>query len=181
MEQFLKQKHYFHAGDPLLTQIMADYRQIRQRYFDAILLYNAWYCAIRRKYGNSIRNIRLGSKMPTGFVSCDFGNCGVGQTYSLTEIESLYPDFTSYPITLAELNDAENYIKHDLFRNMRGKFGMRFLLNYLTYLQDLFRTDPVYVNNKRILPLSYDNIMSILSPYADTEQCLIDYIRKIAA
>ncbi len=181
MEQFLKQMHNFHTGDPLLNKIMADYRKMRQSYFDAILLYNTWYCAIRRKYGNTIRDICLGSKMPNGFVSCDFKNSGVAQTYTLTTIESIFPAYSSYPVTPTELKDAENYIKQDLLKNMRGKFGMRFMLNYITYLQDMFRIDPVYANYKRNLPFSYDNILSILSPFADTEQSLIDYIQKIAA
>lgn len=181
MEQFLKQKHYFHTGDPLLNKIMADYRKMRQSYFDAILLYNTWYCAIRRKYGNTVRGISLGSKMPTGFITCDLKNSSVTQTYTLATIESIFPAYSSYPVTSAELQDAENYIKQDLLKNIRGKFGMRFIQIYITYLQDMFRTDPVYANYKRNLPFSYDNIMSILSPFADTEQSLIDYIQKIAA
>ncbi len=181
MEQFLKQKHNFHTGDSLLNKIMADYHKMRQCYFDSILLYNSWYCAIRRKYGNTVRDIRLGNKMPTGFISCDFRNSGVTQTYTLAAIERLFPAYSTYPVTATELKDAEDYIKQDLLKNMRGKFGMRFMLSYITYLQDMFRTNPVFANHKRNLPFSYDTIMSILSPFADTEQSLIDYIQKIAA
>ena len=181
MEQFLKQKHNFHAGDPLLDKIMAGYCKTRQSYFDAILLYNTWYCAIRHKYGNDVRDISLGSKMPTGFITCDFVKSSVTQKYTLATIESIFPTHSSYPVTPSELKDAENYIKQDMLKNMRGKFGMRFMLNYISYLQDMFRTDPVYANYKRNLHFSYDNILSILSPFADTEQSLIDYIQKIAA
>lgn len=119
--------------------------------------------------------------MPKGFISYDFVNSGVAQAYTLATIENIYSAYSSYPVTPTELKGAENYIKQDLLKNIRGKFGMRFMLDYITYLQDMFRTNPVYANNKRNLPFSYDNIMSILSPYADTEQSLIDYIQKIAA
>ena len=78
-------------------------------------------------------------------------------------------------------DDEENYIKQDLIKNSRGKFAMRFMLSYISYLQQLFNNDPKYAKYKRNITISYDNIMSILSPYADTEQNLIDYIQKIAA
>lgn len=180
-ELLLKQKFNFHTGDSLLIKIMADYRKMRQQYFDATLLYNMWYCAIRRKYGNNIRDISLGTKMPSGFITCDFATSDVTQNYLLTSIEEKYPASSSYPVTPNELNDAENYIKQDLIKNSRGKFAMRFLLNYISYLQKLFNSDPIYAKYKRNITVSYDNIMSILSPYADTEQNLIDYIQRIAA
>lgn len=181
MELLLKQKFNFHTGDSLLIQIMADYRKMRQQYFDATLLYNMWYCAIRRKYGNTIKDICLGTKMPSGFITCDFSKSDATQNYLLTSIEEKFPAFSSYPVTSTELNEAENYIKQDLIKNSRGKFAMRFMLSYISYLQQLFNNDPKYAKYKRNITISYDNIMSILSPYADTEQNLIDYIQKIAA
>lgn len=181
MEQFLKQKFYFHTGDILLDNIMVDYRKIRQQYLDAILLFNTWYCAIRRKYGDTIKDICLKPKMPAGFVNCDYENCVVSQTYTISAIEGQFPSFSSFPVSSSELQDAENYIKQDLLKHLRGKFCMSFLLNYISYLQKQFKDKAIFANHRRNLTVSFDNIMSILSPYADTEQDLIDYIKKIAA
>ena len=181
MEQLLKQKFNFHTGDSLLDNIMINYRKIRQQFFNAILLFNTWYCAIRRKYGDTIKDICLDTKMPAGFVNCDYENGVVSQTYTLSSIEGKFPSFSSYPVLPSELQDAENYIKQDLLKHLRGKFCMRFLLNYICYLQKLFKDNGAYANHRRNLTVSIDNIMSILSPYADTEQDLIDYIKKVAA
>lgn len=181
MEQLLKQKFNFHTGDPLLISIMADYRKKRQQYFDAILLFNTWYCAIRRKYGDTIRDICLDTKMPVGFVTCDYENGLVSQTYTLSTIEGKFPSFNTFPVSFSELQNAEIYIKQDLIMHLRGKFCMRFLLNYIYYLQKQFKDNAIYSNHRRNLTVSLDNIMSILSPYADTEQNLIDYIKKVAA
>lgn len=181
MEQFLKQKFNFHAGDSLLSNLMANYRKMRQQYFNAVLLFNTWYCSIRRKYGNTIKDICLETKMPVGFITCDYENCIVTQTYTLSTIGRKYPSSISFPISTLELQGSENYIKQNMLKHSRGKFCIRFLLKYICYLQKLFRDNTIYANHRRTLTISFDNIMSILSPYADTEKDLIDYIKKIAA
>lgn len=181
MEQFLKQKFNFHSGDRLLDNILIDYRKIRQQFFYAIILFNTWYCAIRRKYGDTIKDICLETKMPVGFIACDYEAGVISQTYTLSTIEGKYPSYASFPVSSSELKDAESYIKQDLLKHLRGKFCLRFLLNYICYLQKQFKDNAIYVNHRRSLTVSFDNIMSILSPYADTEQDLIDYIKKVAA
>lgn len=180
MENFLIQKYYFHRGDVLLESLMSDFRQMRQKYFDAIELFNTWYCAIKRKYGNTIRDINLGCTMPTNFIIWDFDAKDVQKHYSFESIETMF-NVTPYPVTAEELLNAETYLRTNLQNNLRGKYCIGFMLRYLNDLKGFIKNTPAYSSHHRSLTISRDNIMSILSDYADTEQGLIDYIIRVAA
>lgn len=180
MESFLTQKYAFHTGDELLNQLMTGFRQMRQRYFNAILLFNSWYCAIKRKYGNTIRGINLDSKMPSDFIDWDFSTNNVAKKYTMQDIDEKY-DTVTYSVTSEELESAETYLRADLQKNLRGKYCTSFMVRYLSDLQGFIKNTPAFLRHHRALTLSYDNILSILAPYADTEQELVNYINRIAA
>lgn len=180
MHSFLTQKYAFHTGDELLEQLMSGFRQMRQKYFDAIVLFNTWYCAIKRKYGNTIRGINLDQKMPSDFIGWDFSTNNVTKNYTMQDIDSKY-DTVTYSVTTEELESAETYIKSNLQKNLRGKYCTSFMVRYISDLQGFIKNTPALSRHHRALTISYDNILSILAPYADTEQELLDYINRIAA
>ena len=180
MELFLKQMLNFHSGDPLFASIMDDYRLMRQKYFDAILLFNTWYCAVKRKYGNVIEDICLDKKMPKGFVLFDYDAKDVQQQYTMADISMKY-DTIKYPVTAEELSKAEAYLRTDLLKNHRGKYGLSFMYEYIDNLLLQLKNTSSLKAHYRKITISYDNILSILSPYADTERALIDYLTRIAA
>lgn len=180
MESFLKQMLNFHTGDALLATIMDDYRIMRQRYLDAVLLFNTWYCAIKRKYGNAINDINLDKKMPKGFIRIDYPAKNVLQQYSMVEIMSGF-NAAQYPVSPAEMSSAEAYIKADMLKNHRGKYGLSFMYEFIDNLILQFKNTPAQASHYRKITISYDNILSILSPFADTEQSVIDYISRVAA
>ena len=181
MENILKQMFNFHSGTPDLKDVLDDYRSLRQKYFEAILLFNTWYCAIRRKYGNTIEGIQLKKELPDGFIKIDYDAKDVQMLYTLSEIESKFTSYSRYPVTPNEMSDAEAYIRTDIQKNLRGKYGLCFLEKYLSYLVDFFRKTPSYSTHKRVISIQYNNMMAILSPFADTEKDLVDYINRISA
>lgn len=180
MESFLKQMLNFHTGDPMLASIMDDYRLMRQKYFNAILLFNTWYCAVKRKYGKVNKDICLDKKMPKGFVLFDYDTKDVLQHYTMANIDEKY-DTIKYPVTVEELSKAEEYLRIDLLKNHRGKYGLSFMYEYIDNLLLQLKNTPSLTAYYRKITISYDNILSILSPFADTEQALIDYLTRIAA
>lgn len=181
MEETLKQMFSFHTGDVLLNSIVDDYRNMRQKYIDAILLFNTWYCAVKRKYGNVKKDIHLDKEMPKGFVKFDCSTKSVQQQYTLVNIGTMFTSASQYPVTSDEMKDAETYIRTDMLKNLRGKYGLFFLEKYIEYLIELFKNDATYKNHKRNINIQYNNVMAILSLYADTETSLKDYIAKVAA
>lgn len=181
MEETLIQMFNFHTGDALLKHIVDDYRNMRQKYFDAILLFNTWYCAVKRKYGNIKEDIHLERELPKGFVRFDCSSKTVQQQYTMAEIGVAFPSASQYPVTTDEMRNAEAYIRTDVLNNLRGKYGLFFFERYLEYLIELFKADATYRNNKRIINIQYNNVMSIISLYAETETSLVDYIIKVAA
>lgn len=181
MEETLKQMFNFHSGDAMLEQIMDDYCNMRQKYLDSILLFNTWYCAIRRKYGNVIEDIQLGKQMPKGFVKFDCPTKTVEKQYTMAEILSVFDSASQYPVTPDEMKDAEAYIQSDMLKNLRGKYGIFFLARYIDFLIQLFRKDAEYKEHRRVIEIHYNNIMMILSNYAETDKSLIEYIKKVAA
>ncbi len=180
MESFLTQKYTFHTGDAQLNQLMSGFRQMRQRYFEAIVLFNTWYCAIKRKYGNAIRGINLDQKMPSDFIDWDFPTKNVSKNYTMQTIAGRY-DTVTYSVTTEELESAEAYIRSNLQKYLRGKYCTSFMVRYISDLQGFIKNTPAFSRHHRALTISYDNILSILAPYADTEQELVDYINRIAA
>ncbi len=180
MESLLRQKFGFHSGDGNLATVMSNYRSVRQRYFEAIFLFNVWYCAIKRKYGR-LEGITLSQDMPKGFVKIDFHAGDVQSQYTMTEIVSTFANAANYPLTPTELAVAETYILSDMRMNLRGKYLLDFLNRYINYLMDVFRTNPAYSTHKRTINIQYNNVMSILSSFSDTEQRLIDYIARVTA
>lgn len=180
MELFLKQMLNFHYGDPQFTMIMDNYRLMRQKYLNAILLFNTWYCAIKRKYGNVVEEISLDRKMPKGFVLFDYTAKEVQQQYTMANISIKY-DTTKYPVTAEELSEAEAYIMTDMLKNHRGKYGLNFMYEYINNLLLQLKNSTALKSHYRKITISYDNILLIFSPYADTEQELINYLNRIAA
>lgn len=178
MEAFLIQTYCFHKGDAVLESLMDDFRKMRQHFFDAIMLFNTWYCAIKRHYGSSIREINLEPTMPKGFISYDFSKKEVYRNYTMATIESSFPA-AAYPISPAEISAAELYIKSNMVRNIRGKYGMWFLFTYISNLQKVIKTDPVCTAHYRNFPISKETFMSVLSSFADTDQDLINYIQQV--
>ena len=181
MELFLKQMLNFHTGEALLDSIMSDYRTLRQHYFDAILLFNTWYCAIKRKYGNSIRNINLDKDMPKGFVRFDFQANQVHQQYTMAEIFAEFPAAGQYPVTTQEMSDAEAYIRQNMQKNLRGKYCLSFTEKFISMLIEKIKNTPEYSSHRRVINIQYNNILSILTNYADTEQEVVDYIVRVAS
>lgn len=181
MELFLKQMLNFHTGEALLADVMADYRNLRQQYFDAILLFNTWYCAIKRKYGDSITGINLDKAMPKGFVKFDFKSSQVYQQYTMAEIYTEFPAAVNYPLTAQELSEAKTYISANMLKNLRGKYCLSFMEKYISSLSEKIKNTPEYSAHRRVINIQYNNIMSILAPFADTEQETIDYIVRVAS
>lgn len=181
MEETLKQMFNFHSGDDLLIQILDDYSNMRQRFFDAILLFNTWYCAVKRKYGNVIEDINLGNELPKGFVKFNCLSKTVAQQYTIADILREFNNASQYQVTTNEMTTAETYIRSDLLKNLRGKYCLLFLERYIEYLIELFKTDVTYKKYKRVINVQYNNVMSILSLYAETETRLIEYIVRVAA
>ena len=181
IEETLKQMFNFHTGDGLLLSIVADYKKMRQCYFDAILLFNTWYCAIKRKYGNVKEDIHLDKELPKGFVKIDCSNKAVMQQYSMAEIGAAFASASKYPVTPQDMSNAEAYIRTDMLKNLRGKYCLFFFERYVEYLIELFKSDAAYAANKRNINIQYNNIMAILSLYAETDTALVEYIKKVAA
>jgi hypothetical protein len=181
MEETLKQMFNFHTGDTLLRSIVDDYRNMRQNYFDAILLFNTWYCAVKRKYGNVKEDIHLEKEMPRGFVKFDCSTRTVQQQYTMAEIGTMFASAYQYPVTSDEMRDAEAYIRTDMLKNLRGKYCLYFFERYIEYLIELFKNDSTYKNHKRNINIQYNNVMAILTLYAETDTSLISYVTKVAA
>ena len=181
MEETLKQMFNFHTGDALLNSIVDNYRDMRQKYFDAILLFNTWYCAVKRKYGSVKEDIHLDKEMPKGFVKFDFSTKSVQQQYTMVEIGNMFASASQYPVTPEEMRDAETYIRTDMLKNLRGKYCLFFFERYIGYLIELFKTDSQYKSNKRNINIQYNNVMAILTLYAETDTSLINYVTKVAA
>lgn len=181
MESCLKQMFNFHTGDPLLVFIMDGYRMMRQKYLDAILLFNTWYCAVKRKYGNVKKDIHLDDEMPKGYVRFDCTTKVVQQRYTMVEIGATFASASQYPVTPQEMSDAEAYIRTDMLKNLRGKYCLNFFEKYIEYLIELFKSDKTYAAYKRNINIQCNNIMAILSSYAETDTALVDYIKKVAA
>ena len=185
-----------------LTEIDEDFKTAKTHFTSrlnefnqAVLLLNAWYACAKDARLNSILPInipKLGNKIPDNFVEITFDK--ITFNYNLANIE------TDIDEKWQKGNKEGNVFKVDNQKFMqkvaafeaennktcvfRGKYQLLFFAFYLHHLaENGNQKTPTFFKEKRKnhLTISKDNsekILSSYSQYANTPDCLRDYLQK---
>ncbi|MCG7546257.1 DUF4435 domain-containing protein [Pseudoalteromonas sp. MM17-2] len=107
----------------------------------------------------------------------------VQRSFDSSDISSVFPELTNADICTEALKEARETLNLENWKSdYRGKQALDFFRAFLNRLkQDLTSKEPQFFSNKGNvrLALSKENLISELSQYADTPECLREFIEKL--
>ncbi|WP_413171123.1 DUF4435 domain-containing protein [Anabaena azotica] len=150
------------------------YTQLQKEFHDAVELLNIWIACQREKQAK----LNLAGFNISDFVVIDLDNIKINYT-----IDTLYTKFPkAIAITQEELDlKQSNLCLQERQKSFRGKFEIYFLFKVIQKLIEAAnKGNPKYFTKKIkvTLNLRETTLISDLSQYADTPECLVDYLES---
>ena len=146
---------------------------------------NAWIMVIREKERQKCVSDREKLNLDDIIKFDKLFSVRVDDVTSRYNTDSLNSRFDGNDITENEIRERENtFSGKDRGCLFRGKYEIAFLTKFLRKIQDdLCCRSPTYFPEKRKVSFNFTdgNILSELSRFADTSQCLRDYLKDIKA
>jgi hypothetical protein len=154
------------------------YQTTQQLFHDAITELNAWLW-IQRNHHKNVGSLNLRNVKFDRFVAVGLG--AVTKLYSIFELKDVFPEAPIVDEALLASKIAE-FQTADRGKSFRGKYEVEFLRLVLGKLAEDYRNlTPNYFPFRGTvrLTLSRENLISELSQYADTPNCLRDYLLSL--
>jgi hypothetical protein len=173
--EILKNEFKLTESDENFERCIALYTKLQEEFHNAVELLNVWVACHRDKSSQlNISDITL-----LRFIHVDLKQ--VIATYTIEDLHNMFP---SLPIILPQELDAK---KSELSVNtrqksFRGKFEIEFLIAFLQKLIDEANQGnyPHFTRKvKVVLKFTKRTIISDLSQYADTPDCLYSYLEAL--
>jgi hypothetical protein len=178
LSRILKNEFMLLEIDEEYKEIMTLFNQNQEQFHNSIKLFNAWYATAKQKakQNNTIVNVSLNDKFPKDFVLIKIGN--ITSNYNLSDILEKFPD--SIQITEEELAPKLKYFEENSNTYIfRGKYEIEFFQLFLKYLIEDANKNNTIIKSKTKFNIDNAQILSQLSQYSETPNCLKDYITKI--
>ncbi len=173
--EILKNEFNLTESDENFERCISLYTKRPEEFHNAVELLNAWIACHRDKSSKlNISNLSV-----FNFVYCD-----LNQAIARYTIDDLYERFPGIPvISQPELDAKKSQLKANTQqKSFRGKFEIEFLFNFLQKLITEANEGnyPYFTRKvKVVLSLTKRNIISDLSQYADTPNCLYSYLESL--
>ncbi|NGQ95526.1 DUF4435 domain-containing protein [Brevibacillus sp. SYP-B805] len=182
-ERILKCEFQLTNVDEDFNKVVDLYVKRQQEFHDAVLLLNAWIACHKERQKNNPNvtklNLKENLKKEVFYRLVDIKLGQVSQKYSLDDLQKIFPEVGEF--SEEELNTKMiHFGSVDRQKTFRGKFEILFLKKILEQIaSDANKKSPELFKEKvkNTLNLS-GNLLSILSPYAETPECLEIYIRR---
>ncbi|MDY6785557.1 MAG: DUF4435 domain-containing protein [Cyanobacteriota bacterium] len=161
--------------DEDFDKCIALYQNRQKEFHDAVELLNAWLACQRDKASRlTISNLSV-----SDFVYINLDKIDIN--YTVTDLHSKFPRAAN--ISQKELENKRDELNtRTRQRSFRGKFEIEFLLKFLQKLvQEANQGNYPYFTQKLKVKLniSKKTVISDLSQYADTPDCLCDYLESL--
>lgn len=173
--EILKSEFKLTEIDENFQRCVSLYRKLQEEFHDAVELLNAWVaCQTDKSSKLNISDLSI-----LRFVKID-----LNQAISMYEIDDLYQMFPNTPVIAEQELDAKiSELKVNIRqKSFRGKFEIEFLFIFLQKLMSEANQGryPFFTRKiKVILSLTKRTIISDLSQYADTPDCLHNYLESL--
>lgn len=167
----------YHIGlkrsDMMFSKIVDEYTKAQENFSNAILEFNGWYCALRRRYGDSMGHLDLDNnkKVCKELIDYDIPNRKFHPKFSHSKYKTFFPD--AGVVSTKEVIEARNYIAEDLVLRSRGKEELKFMIDFLNDLCTKFKgkRPDLHTESFGIDPLNH------LVNCAEVEERLKNYIK----
>ena len=143
------------------------------------LLFNGWYASLKEKASKNgcSTNVSLNCSIPKEFLVLEIDNI-IGK-YTYSDFKNKFPDALSVSKKEVE-NKIEELQSKELRLTLRGKYELEFVYTFLKYLID----DANDIKKRKVIKkktkfrVDKAQMLSQLSQYAETPDCLVDYLKK---
>lgn len=173
--EILKNEFKLTEADENFERCISLYTKLQEEFHNAVELLNAWVACQRDKSSK----LNISDLSVLRFVHID-----LNQAIAIYTIDDLYQMFPDIPvISEQELDAKRSELKiNTRQKSFRGKFEIEFLFSFLQKLSSEANQGnyPYFTRKvKVILSLTKRTIISDLSQYADTPDCLYSYLESL--
>lgn len=162
-------------SDENFDKCVAFYRKRQEEFHDAVERLNAWLACQRDKASQ----LTISDLSVSDFVYVNLDKIDIN--YTIEDLRAKFP--TAANISQEELEEKRNELNaRTRQRSFRGKFEIEFLLKFLQKLINEANqgNSPYFAQKLKVkLNLSKKTIVSALSQYADTPDCLYRYLESL--
>lgn len=173
--EILKNEFEINETDNEYNTIINLFRENQNDFHDKSLLFNSWYASLKEKRNLTgiSTNVTLDEKIPENFISIKIGS--ITSDYDLIKIRATFPN--ALEITEEEvLQKQEEFRKANRGHIFRGKFEIHFLYHFLLFLIQDANTKKSILKKKTSFSINKTKMLSLLSSYAQTPECLERYL-----
>lgn len=180
VKEIIKCEFQITEDEPAYSVILNLYEKLHVDFLNSMLFFNAWYSIQKKKQtetGES-NNVSLENELPRGFISISLEQ--INSDYDLEKIRNTFPN--SHEVTEEEVQaEIDELIKKDLCLFLRGKYVLTFLIDFIRLIvsDSCDKTQNKYLSRKIKLNLDRSTVLSTLSPYAITPNCLDEFVRNL--
>ena len=161
-------------SDENFERCVSLYIELQEKFHNAVELLNTWIACQRDKSSP----LKLSKKSVLDFVKIDLNQ--ITQKYVIDDLYEMFPG--TIAISQEELDARLTELRSSTRqKSFRGKFEIEFLLKFLQKLIHEANKDNSHYFTRKVkvvLSLSKSNIISELSQYADTPDCLYSYLKS---
>lgn len=173
--EILKNEFKLIESDENFERCISLYAKLQEEFHNAVELLNAWVACHRDKSSK----LNISDLSVLRFVHID-----LNQAIPIYTIDDLYQMLPNIPvISQQELDAKRSELKVDTRqKSFRGKFEIEFLFSFLQKLMiEANKGNYPYFTRKVkvVLSLTKRTIISDLSQYADTPDCLYNYLESL--
>lgn len=186
LERILKQEFGLDKNHDDFKKVIKFYKQTRQEFHSKTLIINSWLSCQQeiREQKETNTYLRIDSTIGQYFKQPVKTNLNSIVDFDDLEnkekIENLFKE--SPKISTERIDkEIEKLKKLDGQKSFRGKFELRFFVSFLNRLQgEICKKNPELFEEKHkcSLKFEYPNALTSLSIYADTPNCLFQYLKK---
>lgn len=147
------------------------FKEKRNKFIKDVLMVNIWYSLQRKKS----QKISKGQK--PDLSNLKYIN-NITTPIDIEELKKLTPNYIE--VNDLEIKNEEKRLMEDPLNNFRGKYYIEFLFKILNVIiTDSNKPEKLFSKKRKInLTIGRDNLISVLSQYADTPECLKKYLKS---
>jgi hypothetical protein len=173
--EILKNEFKLIESDENFERCISLYKKLQEEFHNAVELLNTWVACHRDKSSNlNISNLSV-----LRFIQVDLNQANA--TYTIDYLHNMFPDIPV--ISQQELDAKKSELRATARqKSFRGKFEIEFLLVFLQKLMSEANQGkyPYFTRKiKVVLSLTKRTMISDLSQYADTPDCLYSYLESL--
>ncbi len=147
------------------------YRKELSDFHQAVLLYNAWYRAEKRRGLTKEQKVNLGDTVKSDMIDLTIG--AINASYTKEALEAIFP--LAHIVSDEEISENCSYLSINQ-QMMRGKFEIQFLDKFFEFLNKDANGGRQYVVNRKGVSIDQKRMISNFEKYVSTPADMREYI-----